>query len=448
MTRDWRQSLAFGLGAAAASWPHTLIAVYLLFFLTEHAGINPALAGLVLAAPRIWDMAMDIPVGRLSDRCALGPGGRRRLVLWSAIALSSLLPLTFYLPPTDSLWLRAAFFTVVGMAHASAFSAFSVSYMVLADENAAGHRRRNVLIAAAAICTVAFNVALTALAPKLIALGGDGPDGYLFMSLALLPPALLFFGLGYRAVGREAGTAPPTPAPRHERLLPQLRGTFGNRAFWMLIGILLCHTLGMGCLNALGIYANKYLLERQAEDLVALLSPIAVAALVGMPLAVPLANRLGAATAIRLGLGVQALGLFLLWLAMVKLPALLIPAGALAGLSTGALTLWLMGAVLDLCKSEGDPVPKGVYLGIYYAVQKLGQSAGGLLASGGLALIGIGSGTPSTPELRLDLAVLTLIGPFAPLLLGFWLALRMPWPRPSSSPTDSAPPAAGATTRP
>lgn len=435
----WRQPLGFGLGAAAASWPHTLIGVYLLFFLTEYAGLNPALAGFVLAAPRLWDMVMDIPVGRLSDRFAYAWGGRHRLVLLSAIALTSLLPLIFYLPPSDNPWLVAGFFTVVGMAHASAFSAFSVSYMVLADETSGGQARRNVLIAASAICTIVFNVALTALVPKLIELGGGGGGGYLLMSALLVPPALLFFWVGYRTVRAGGEPAPAKLHATHERLLPQLRRTFTNKAYWMVVAVLFCHTIGIGCLNTLGIYANKYLLGRQAEDMMALLSPMAVAALIGMPLAVPLASRLGNAVAIRLGLAVQALGLFLLWVAIVWLPSLLLPAGFLAGLSTGALALWLVGTVLDLCKDDSQ-VPKGVYLGIYYAVQKLGQSLGGLLASGGLALIGIGSGTPATPELKLDLAILTLIGPFAPLLLGLWLALRAPWGRPlqpSSQPTTT-----------
>lgn len=432
--------LGYGISVAASNWPHSLIGVYLLFYLTEYVGISPLWAGFVLTAPRIWDMIMDIPIGRLSDKFAYEWGGRHRLALWSSIVLAALLPLTFYVPPTTSAFLIVCFFAIVGMAHASAFSAFCVSYVVLADEISETATRRNTMIASAAVCSVVFNVALTATVPRLIDFGGGGQSGYLLMTLALVLPAALCFTCGYFAVLRPSQQTPLVrKSVEKQRLLPQLRRTFVNKGYWMVTGVLFCHTIGIGCVGALTVYANKYLLGRQAEDVLILYAPMAVATVLGLPLAVPLAKRLGSAAAIKLGVTTQTAGLFFLWNAMVYAPALLIPAGLITGFATGAMTVWLIGAVLDITKDEVAGVSRGIYLGIYYAIQKLGQSLGGMVAGAALAVVGFEAGMAPGPDARFDIALITLVCPFVPLGIGTWLAWRAAW---KSSSADAEPPAA------
>ena len=60
--------LGFGVGDLGGNLFFTIVGFYLLFYLTEVAGLTAALAGTALMIGKIWDAVTDPLVGYISDR--------------------------------------------------------------------------------------------------------------------------------------------------------------------------------------------------------------------------------------------------------------------------------------------------------------------------------------------------------------------------------------------
>ena len=60
--------LAYGVGEFAGEVPGSILVFFLLFFLTNVAGLSAGLAGLVLMIGKLWDAINDPIIGWLSDR--------------------------------------------------------------------------------------------------------------------------------------------------------------------------------------------------------------------------------------------------------------------------------------------------------------------------------------------------------------------------------------------
>lgn len=60
--------LGYGIGEMSSEVPGSILSFFVLFFLTNVAGLNPALAGATLLVGKVWDAVNDPLVGWLSDR--------------------------------------------------------------------------------------------------------------------------------------------------------------------------------------------------------------------------------------------------------------------------------------------------------------------------------------------------------------------------------------------
>ena len=83
--------------------------VLLLFFLVSHVGLSPALAGLILFATRIYDMASDLAMGLLSDRINTRWGRRRPWMFLGAIVSAPATFALFNVPHFESQAMTAAY---------------------------------------------------------------------------------------------------------------------------------------------------------------------------------------------------------------------------------------------------------------------------------------------------------------------------------------------------
>jgi Na+/melibiose symporter-like transporter len=88
------------LGSAAG--PGTIIPFWYLYFLTDVAKLDPALAGLAILLGKIWDAVNDPLVGALSDRTRTRWGRRRPYLLFGALLVSAFLSVSY---PPRSCWL-------------------------------------------------------------------------------------------------------------------------------------------------------------------------------------------------------------------------------------------------------------------------------------------------------------------------------------------------------
>jgi hypothetical protein len=77
--------VSYGIGDVASNFFIVTTGMYLLYFLTNVVGVNPALAGTALFIPKFWDVILDPVVGGISDRTKSRFGRRRPYLLYGAL---------------------------------------------------------------------------------------------------------------------------------------------------------------------------------------------------------------------------------------------------------------------------------------------------------------------------------------------------------------------------
>ncbi|MFM0205895.1 MFS transporter [Paraburkholderia sediminicola] len=409
----------YGAGGSANALAATPVPMLLLYFLTEYVHLEPWLAGMILAAPKLWDVLVDMPIGRYSDQLALRAGGRLRVCILSGLALMVLLPLTFFHPAITSKPLLAAFYVLVQILQATCYTVFGVTFLALAGDLATDSLQRNKFLTVGNLGAALTTIALVVCVPVLIRFGGGGERGYLTMTLVVALTMAFMYAWFYRAVRN----APVHPAALSESsaemsLRDGIVAVLRNRAFLALIIVIIALGTAGGCLNSLIAYENQYLLGRRPEDLFLLAGPVLIGGLLGLPLAVPVLRRFGDNGTLRIGFLVTVAAFIGYWagLASGLIPVVMV-AGAIYGIICSVAGVALTAAVLDTVKSSTGGPSLGLYLGMFMSAQKLGLSLGGVVSGGLLSLIGYHAGAPATVELHHRIALLGLVGPLVPLLI-------------------------------
>ena len=110
------RKLVIGLGDHTITLSLASLSLFYVFFLTEHVGLRPALAGAVPLVGRFVDALTDPLMGRISDQTRWRWGRRRPYMLLGALPFGA---------SFAALWLDAPVHTQLGM-----FAYYSGAYIV------------------------------------------------------------------------------------------------------------------------------------------------------------------------------------------------------------------------------------------------------------------------------------------------------------------------------
>lgn len=78
-----REKISYGLGDLGNNVAYGALGFYLVFFLTDVAGMSPAWAGYVFMIVRAWNAVCDLIMGAASDHTKSRYGRRRPyLLIW------------------------------------------------------------------------------------------------------------------------------------------------------------------------------------------------------------------------------------------------------------------------------------------------------------------------------------------------------------------------------
>ncbi|GAA3294025.1 MFS transporter [Dactylosporangium vinaceum] len=277
-----RVRAGYALGSLVTGAFGTVPGLLLLPYLTDTLGVAAGIAGLLVLAPKAWDVLINPVAGRISDRTRTRWGARRPFLLGAGLAVALLFAAIFAAPIKSGVYVALTF-----LATATAYAFYQVPYVAMPAEMTDDYTERTRLMTwRVAILAVAILVS-GALAPVVTKQFGDGVPGHRAMGvfvavLILIGTAGSFFGTSRAPTGRVLES--------EASLKTQLRTAGRNKAFTRLLVCFIIQAAGIATMLAgVSYFATQVLRDPDTG------STVLFACFVGPALLVmPLWSRVGA----------------------------------------------------------------------------------------------------------------------------------------------------------
>jgi glycoside/pentoside/hexuronide:cation symporter, GPH family len=264
-----KTKLSYGTGMLTASILGNIVIFFLLFFMTDVAGLNPALAGSVLLLGRLWDAVNDTMVGWLSDRTQSRWGRRYPWMLAGAVPFAGLFILLWLVPPVDHQWQLFGYYAGIAFLYYIASTTVSIPYTTLASELTQTYTERTSLAGFQTAFDLAGGIFALIMAQVIFELIADTRQQYFILAiicavLAVLAVLLCVWGTfpRFQTMQLQRSAIVTTPPP----LLSQMRTVLSNRAFLIVMGIFLCSWLAMQLIASVLPYFVVHYMQRQEQD--------------------------------------------------------------------------------------------------------------------------------------------------------------------------------------
>lgn len=198
----------FGLGTNGTATMLGVTGVLLLYFMTTMLGIDPAIAGAVIFASKIYDLTLDPIMGHISDRTHTPIGRRRPYLILGALVSSLSLYMLFAVPHFDSQTVTLLYYMFALLIYATGYSIFTVPYLSMPAEMTEDyHERTRIMSFRTLFGTVGLLIG-TAVAPVLLSIGsGIAADAAQTTPEILRPPGDVACVMGAEGGARPQGTA-------------------------------------------------------------------------------------------------------------------------------------------------------------------------------------------------------------------------------------------------
>lgn len=403
----------YGLGSVATGAFGTVPGLLLLPYLTDRLGVTPAAAGVIVFAPKAWDVVLNPVAGRISDRSTHPDGRRRPFLIRAGLLLAAAFALLF-LGPTAPQWLAAGWVAVAYLACATAYSFFQVPYVAMPAEITDDYDERTRLMT--------WRVAILALA--ILVSGGAspairdafGPDwGY--RAVGLFVAGLI--ALGAWGAWHATRTAPVrTGVATSATFGDQLRIVRSDRPFRLLLTTFVLQALATGAMLAGVDYVARWVIGTSLSATLLFACFVAPALVV-----TPLWQRFGTARGKRAGYLVASLLLGGGALVLVLLRAL--PEGvvyavvAVVGIGYAGAQMFPLAMLADVTSRTAETRTRvGLYTGVWTAGETLGLALGPAAYAAVLTLGGyVPSTGPTVPQSDSALTAIALGFSLVPAVL-------------------------------
>jgi Na+/melibiose symporter-like transporter len=368
--------LGYALGSIGTAAFGTVPGLLLLFYLTDVLGVAAGLAGVVVFAPKAWDVVLNPWIGSRSDRTESRWGPRRPWMLAGGLALPPLFVLVFAGPGGSSaaIWVGVAFLLA-----ATAYGCFQVPYVAQPAEITDDPGERSTLISWR-VAALALGILIAgAGAPAVVDAAGGGRGGYLAMA------AFVAVLLGVGMLGAVAGTRnAPTLTRVHSegRLGTTLRLAWRSRPYRVLLIGFVVQALGIGVMLAGVPYYSTHVLGDEGAGTLLFAALVGPAILV-MPLWLRVSRTLGKRAGLLMSSVLFALGAAALALGKDGGTGAVLPLVVLVGIGYAGMQMFPLAMLPDVIAADEAASGQrraGVFTGVWTAAETLGLAVGpGLL---------------------------------------------------------------------
>ncbi len=406
----------------------SLTLLYAAFFLTQVAGLRPALAGLVPLTGRVVDAITDPIMGWISDRTRWRAGRRRPYLLIAALPFGlSFAALWADLPGTGQAG-RFAYYATMYCLLSLSMTALAIPYLALVPEMAVDYDERtslNTYRNAGALLGIFVAVGIRPLAEAC----GGGALGYAAAGAIVGAGLVVPWPLVYRA-SFERGEFRRRSAA--SAMLPELRRIARHRTFSRLTAAFLSGRIAMDLIGTLLIlYVSFWIGRAAAFEL--LMGLFLLSVMLALPLWLRLARGRDKAHIFIAGSLWWALASPLFLLATPEWPLwALVAAAAVVGVGYAAVDVmpWAMlGEVIDEDELASGERREGLYNGIFTFLRKLTGAVAVFLTLGLLDLLGFERAGEQSESVRQAIRWLTAAAPALLLAAGAAALWRYPLTR-------------------
>jgi sugar (glycoside-pentoside-hexuronide) transporter len=324
---DPKDRLSFGaklcysgsdLGNSAA---HTVIAFFLLIFLTDVIRLSPVWAGTLILITKVWEALVAPLIGNMTDRTRSRWGRYRPFLLWFSVPFGLLFGLIWSTPqPSDP---KLQFLLMAGLllCYITSFELIQIPYASLAPELTRDYDERTRLNGFRMFFSLIGSMVAMVVPAFFFAHAPDLRQGYRIMGLCFglaigLLPLISFLGTKEGTVESESQGA----------FFKNIGLTFKNQPFLLSLIAYLAAWSAIDVITALLLYYLKYHFGIREENCNLIFGIVFGAAILFLPLWVSLSNRFGKRAAFLGGMG---------FLAASQIALALIPA------NNGNLIYWL-----------------------------------------------------------------------------------------------------------
>ncbi|PSB23942.1 MFS transporter [Stenomitos frigidus] len=437
--------LAYGAGDLGTAITANILAVFLLIFFTDVAGLGAGLAGSILLIGKVWDAINDPIVGILSDRSHSRWGRRLPWLIVGSVPFGIFFFLQWLVPhfsdnPSTNQWGLFWYYVVIAIIFNSFYTIVNLPYTALTPELTQDYDERTSLNS----YRFAFSISGSILS-LLLALGifsafkGDPTKQYLVLGavcgvISILPLYWCVWGTRKRVMVTER-LRQETSSGESLPYLEQLKIAFTNRPFLYVIGIYLCSWLAVQNTVAIIPYFVKNWMGLTDADFTKVVIAVQVTGLVMLFVWSEVSKRVGKKVVYFMGMSlwiIAEIGLFFLQPGQNGLMYLLaVMAGF--GVSTAYLIPWSMiPDVIELDELNTGQRREGIFYGFMVLLQKVGLAiglflVGQVLEYSGFVATAAGQAAPMQPPAALW-AIRLLIGPVPTVILLVGLLLTYFYP--------------------
>ncbi len=407
--------LGYGIGDIGSNFFIITTGMFLLYFMTDVIGIEPALAGVALLIPKLWDVVSDPIMGAISDATRSKMGRRRPYLLYASVPFGLCMIVLFLNPGHESQLTNAIQVGIMFAAACTVFTVINVPYSSMVAEMSDDYNERMSITSFRMVFASVGAMAAGGLAMPLVEIGGGGEDGFRFMSIVFAVVMILSCLVCFRATRntpfRTSGEIQPS-------IKEQIKIAFRNFPFMMLLTSYFFQALGSGVLMAGMIYYVKHGMK-MPETAMGIIFPIFLGtAILFIPVWVKIGIKFGKIKSYMFGLGIFSLMLTSLFLTGPSQLPVFYGQMVLIGIGFSSYQLFpfsMLPDTIEFDEMQSGMRREGIFSGSWAAGQKIAFAVGPSIVGFALSLSGFVKEGPQ-PE-SVDLGIRIVFCLFPPLMI-------------------------------
>ncbi|MBN1572403.1 MAG: MFS transporter [Deltaproteobacteria bacterium] len=256
--------LGYGLGDIGSNLFIVTTGMFLLYFMVEVMGIDPALAGTALLFPKLWDVVSDPIMGTISDATRSKHGRRRPYLLYGSVPFGLTFLILFIAPHYASEMANTIHVALLFALGCTAFTVINVPYSSMVAEMSDNYNERMSITAFRMSSASVGALIAGGAAMPLVKLGGGGETGFVFMAEVFSVLIIISCLICFYSTKRAPALPPKEDTPP---IFEQIRIAFKNFQFFMLMSSYFFQALAVGVMMAGFVFFIKYVMGQTEESM-------------------------------------------------------------------------------------------------------------------------------------------------------------------------------------